>query len=162
MISDSGDLDRLHDIVVPDAAAWWPLAPGWQILLLLLLIVVMVVLLQALLHWQRNCYRREALTELQQLLSSQPNTVQDLRHLSAIAALLKRVAMTAYPQAQVASITGPGWFAFLDRTGGTDFSSGLGQALEQANYGSSGAAWDAAQTQRLAAATRHWIKHHKP
>ena len=38
--SDPGSLDRLHDIVSPPPAPWWPPAPGWYALGLIVLLLL--------------------------------------------------------------------------------------------------------------------------
>lgn len=159
MSSDPASLERLHDILVPPPTPWWPPAPGWIWLLGILAVVAAVALLRGLVRWQRNRYRREALAELRRLEQSADNAPAD-NVLLDMAALLKRVAITAYSREQVAGLTGGDWFAFLDRTGGTNFGAGLGQALEAANYRVSDARWDAEKIHALAAAIRTWIKCH--
>lgn len=160
MSTDNSSLDLLHDIVTPDAAFWFPLAPGWQILLALIALLILIGFLLALIRWQRNAYRREALAELKQLLDRDV-PANDPERLAELSVLLKRTAITAFPRQQVASQTGPEWFAFLDHTGGTGFSTSLGSRLEQANYCSQRADWGAPQLQELADAIRLWIKRHE-
>src|SRR5262245_48254962 len=54
---------------------------------------------------------------------------------SALALLVRRTALAAFPRQQVASLAGPAWLAFLDRTyGGQEFSQGPGQILGLAPY----------------------------
>jgi hypothetical protein len=140
--ADTAALESLHDIVVPGPAPWWPLAPGWYWLIGFLVVLTAVVLWRALVHWQRNCYRREALAELARIeaqiesaaIADQARDTSRYSVLPAMAELLKRTALTAYPREQVAALTGPAWFAFLDQTGGTQFSDGLGAALAHGNY----------------------------
>ena len=38
-MNDSGSLQNLNDIVIPDPVAWWPPAPGWYVLAAILLII---------------------------------------------------------------------------------------------------------------------------
>ena len=87
---------------------------------------MLVLVLRSLLHWQHNRYRREALAELARHESALVDPARRADALSAMAELLKRAALTAFPRGQVATLTGPAWFAFLDRTGRTAaFSAGL-------------------------------------
>lgn len=160
MNEDATSLDRLHDIIEPAAAGWWPLAPGGQIVLALAALILVIVLLRAFIRWQHNSYRREALKELKHLLTAYDNSTHSRESLVAMAALLKRTALTAFPREQVAGYTGAAWFAFLDRSGGTQFNAGLGAELEHANYISNDSLEDA-QVHELAAAVKQWIKHHK-
>ncbi len=168
MNPDAASLDRLHDIVVPAAAPWWPPAPGWLWLLGILTIVAIAVLARTAVRWQRNRYRREALAELTQLENAaELARIGDPATGDAVALglseLLKRVALTAYPRADVAALSGPEWFAFLDRTGGTNFASGLGATLERATYGPSAHEWDTDESGRaFAGEIRTWIRQHQP
>ena len=85
---------------------------------------------------------------------------QDNRlYLTDYSALLKRVALTAYPRSDVASLTGEAWVAFLDRTlNSNDFSMGSGQALIASHY-EPDVNCDPGALHQLGT---QWIKHHKP
>src|SRR5262245_4153617 len=112
MNSDSNDpasLERLHDIVLPIPAPWWPAAPAWYLLggLLALFLCASVWTLIAI--WRRNAYRRAGLAELERL-ESQLNHSDSMPKL---AELVKRVALAAYPRERVASLTGNPWLSFL-------------------------------------------------
>jgi cbb3-type cytochrome oxidase subunit 3 len=105
------DLSQLHDIHLPAPVSWWPLAIGWWLLLLLIIILV------ALGYWfyrrhQRQQWRREALAELRQLQQQQLAAKALVVELSK---LLRRVAITRFPRAEVASLTGDKWLSFLDQ-----------------------------------------------
>lgn len=158
MSADATSLERLHDIVVPAPVPWWPPAPGWLWLLGLVLVLTLVALLAWLVRWQKNRYRREALAELARLEAASAHV--DV--LPALAELLKRSALTAYPRKDVAALTGRRWFAFLDCTGGTRFTAGLGEALERANYIDRNPARDDAQIRELVREVRTWVRHHGP
>lgn len=167
MNRDPASLANLHDIIVPDPLPLWPPAPGWLWLLGILAAILMVALLRGLLRYQRNRYRREALAELRRLQTLGPepqaiNAAQQRQALAQLSILLKRTALTAYSRAEVAELTGPAWFAFLDERGGTRFSEGLGETLEQATYGAASASQAAAQRDPLFSEVRQWILHHAP
>ena len=116
MNTDPTSLDRLHDIVMPPPSAWWPPAPAWSWILGIVLVLLLALVVRSFLLWQHNRYRREALTELRRHESSLNDPARRAETLSAIAELLKRVALTAFPREQVAALTGPAWFSFLDKT----------------------------------------------
>lgn len=158
MNPDAASLDRLHDIVVPAAAPWWPPAPGWLWLLGIGSIVALAALLRAAARWQRNRYRREALAELMRL----EGAAHDAGVALGMSELLKRVALTAYPRAEVAALNGRQWFAFLDRTGGTHFASGLGATLERTTYRPPAGALAVDEIRALAGEIRTWIRQHRP
>jgi hypothetical protein len=151
-MSDPADLSNLRDIVVPPPVPWWPPAPGWWIVAAALAAALAMLAVHVIRHHRHNAYRRAALAELAAL-----DSADDPARARAISAILKRTALVAYPRAEVASLTGAAWLAFLDRTAGTDaFTKGPAAALERAAYGAP-TGDDAA----LAAAARRWVKRHR-
>ncbi|MFY9986007.1 MAG: DUF4381 domain-containing protein [Chthoniobacterales bacterium] len=163
MNSDPTSLDRLHDIILPPNAPWWPPAPGWYWVLALAVIVVLTFAFRFFLYWQRNCYRREALSELAQLEAVLGDPAQSSAAVTAFAELLKRAALSAWPRESVASLTGSVWLAFLDRTGNTNsFSEGPGALIEQVAYDQRLAdGMSETQLRALAALVRGWLRHHR-
>lgn len=118
-------LDKLNDIVVPDAVAWWPPAPGWYVLFLALLITISWAGIRILQNWSRNRFRRQALLELETVAPAN------------LPALVKRVSLSIWPREQVASLSGDEWLQFLDQSGNTSaFSKGPGKILISLSYGS--------------------------
>ena len=158
MSPDPTSLDRLYDIVVPAPALWWPPAPGWLWLLGALVVIALALGLRAFARWQQNRYRREALSALAALQAAATDVTVLLR---GMAEILKRTALTAYPRIEVAALTGPAWFEFLDRTGDTRFSNGLGNSLEQATYLGRADGTDI-DVRALADEVRTWIRRHGP
>jgi hypothetical protein len=160
---DPTSLDRLHDIVIPSAAPWWPPAPAWYWVLGFFSVVAVVALLLAFHRRQRSRYRREALTELLRLESALEDRATRSAALRALAELLKRAAVTAFPREQVAGLSGPAWFEFLDRTGRTTrFSAGDGAVLDAAVYDKrTAAALDDPKITDLISLVRRWLKHHR-
>jgi hypothetical protein len=156
MQGDPTSLERLHDIVLPAATPWWPPAPGWLWLSGFAALVLLALLVSGFLRWQHNRYRREALAELDRLSSG-----SEAAELQTLAELLKRVALSAWPRQQVAGLTGQDWFVFLDHSGGTRFSDGLGERLEQANYSGIDVAFAASDRQELLGEIRKWIRQHR-
>jgi hypothetical protein len=159
---DPTSLDRLHDIVAPPPAAWWPPAPAWYLVLGLLLGGVLVLVVRALVRWQRNRYRREALAELVRQEPALRAPATRAAAVRALAELLKCAALTAFPREQVADLTGPVWFEFLDRTGRTTgFSQGSGAILERAAYDPRAAVvLDQSAMRDIVSLVRHWLAHH--
>ena len=164
MSSDPASLDLLHDLVAPPPAPWWPPAPGWYYVLALLGGVGLVGLVRGFIRWQRNRYRREALAEWARLATGLHDPTRRAAVLAELAALLKRTALTAYTRAEVAALSGPDWFAFLDRTGRmTVFGGGAGGQLAAAAYDpASIASLDEPAARAVAAGVRDWIKQHTP
>jgi hypothetical protein len=162
MKTDATSLDRLHDIVTPTAIPWWPPAPGWYWVLGFFSLVAAGLLVRWLLHWQHNRYRREALAELALQEGMLRDPAKRATALGAVAELLKRVALTAFPRRRVATLTGKAWFDFLDRTGRTTcFAQGRGTILEDATYDPRSAAnLDDQKLNDVMTMARDWIKHH--
>jgi hypothetical protein len=160
---DPTSLDRLHDIVMPPAAPWWPPAPGWYWVLGFLSVVAVATLLLTFHRRQRSRYRREALAELSRLEPARGDPATRSAAMRALAELLKRAALTAFPREQVAGLSGPAWYDFLDRTGGTtDFSSGSGDVLHAAVYDkSTAAALDEPKIRDLVSLVRLWLERHR-
>jgi hypothetical protein len=153
MSSDPTSLDRLHDVIVPPPVPWWPPAPGWVVIGFLLTLVLVYWIIRAVRHWQSNSYRREALELLETAQSSG----------AELATLIKRVALSVYPRARVASLTGEQWLTFLDQTGQTDaFTKGSGRWIAQLAYEPQLIA-SLPDTERrdLIAAVRDWIVRHR-
>ena len=164
MNTDATSLDRLHDIIMPAPAPWWPLAPGWYWVLGLLVVMLLAALITGLIRWQHNRYRREALAELARQEVALQNA--DLRSpaLLSLAELLKRTAVTAFPREDVATLTGPKWFEFLDHTAsGSHFRDAHGAMLENAIYDPRTAGvLDLWKLHSLVEVIRYWIKYHEP
>ena len=95
-------LDRLHDIALPPAVAWWPPAPGWYVVFTLALVAAAWMAFRAWKRWQSNAYRREAARALASLESS-----------AAIAELLRRTALAIAPRSVIAEKTGTAWLDWL-------------------------------------------------
>lgn len=138
-MSDPSDLSNLRDIVLPPAVSWWPPAPGWWVVGAAVVVAAGFAVAVAIRRYQRNAYRREALSAL------------DTAPPAEISAILKRAALVAFPRERVASLSGPAWLAFLDRTGGTKFAD---TALASLTYGGTG------DKDAVVAEARRWITSH--
>lgn len=96
--------EAMHDLILLPPVSFWPATPAWFVLIALLLAMLGWIGWRAWRRWQRDAYRREALRELPDASPQQ------------IAAILKRVALVAWPREQVAALSGAAWAAFLRRT----------------------------------------------
>lgn len=131
----------MHDLIVPPPIPFQPETPAWFVLFAILALLAAWAGWRAWRRWRRNTYRREALREL---TDASP---------AGIAAILKRAAIAAWPRAQVASLAGAEWAAFLRRTApraGLDETTARG--LSELAYGP-------AFPQAREAAAR-WIRRH--
>lgn len=106
-------LDQLHTIVVPQPVSMWPPAVGWWILAALLLALLAYAILAVLRRRRYRLYRLEACAELDRLPDTPaPELAQQ------VSALLKRAALTAYPddRNRIAGLYGTEWVRFLNHT----------------------------------------------
>ena len=163
MSPDPTSLDRLHDVITPAPVPWWPPAPGWYGLGGLILVLLIVGLIRGFASWQANRYRREALHELARHKNELHDPGKRAEALMGMATLLKRAALTVFPREKVASLSGPAWLAFLDRTGRTKtFTEGPGHYLEKVAYDPRCAAViKEEELARLESMVRRWLSQHR-
>ncbi|MGC7403154.1 DUF4381 domain-containing protein [Pandoraea pneumonica] len=176
--ADMPTLKTLADIVTPPAPSWMPQTIGWPIVAVLLSVGLIWYAWRTWRRYRANRYRREALAQLRQwavtLGASNPNaavggdTAKRAQALREIAALLKRVALSAWPREAVASLTGNDWASFLrashdNRSAGTDTIASLVTGAEYRSDESLCREWDGPRTDALVHACRDWIeRHHVP
>jgi hypothetical protein len=129
-------LEGLADIVQPAPVAFLPRTVGWYVVFALLAAL-------AVWTWSRyrrrsaaNLYRRQALAELDALVTTLGTKGGRYELAARLPELLKRVALHLEPRPGVASLSGAAWLAELDRLyGGDGFSKGPGRLLPQLAYG---------------------------
>lgn len=120
-------LADLRNIHLPAQISIFPLAIGWYILIALILVVIsfgsyLIVKYIKRLEWKRYVYG--LVNELENKSKAGDPALSD------ISILLKRVAISRYPEMQPQSLFGEKWLAFLDRTGNTTaFTHGAGRNL---------------------------------
>jgi hypothetical protein len=125
---------QLQDIHLPESASFWPLALGWWLLLALVIVLVSWLIFKILKRAKQKKHRTKILakfTALEIKLKAEPsnNTIAEIN------TLLRQLAISYYPRAQIASLTGGDWLHFLDESGDThDFSRGAGRILIEAPY----------------------------
>lgn len=147
----------LRDIHLPDAPGWWPPAPGWW----LIAVLVALAAVAALVLVRRRRQRRpldQALGELARLEREAAAGAATAHVLAQLSSLLRRVALTRWPRAEVAGLAGEAWTAFLARTGGgACFESGPGRHLADGPYRPT-PALAPEQLAELLAASRAWVR----
>lgn len=147
----------LIDIPLPREVSLWP--QTWESrTAVVLLLGGLIVAVWRLVHYRRvNRYRREALAELDSIGRAGPSARDAL--LTRLTLLIRRTALAAFPREQVASLAGPAWLSFLDRTyGGQEFSQGVGRLLVSGPYQQ--AQPDEAELRLLSGLVRRWIRGH--
>jgi hypothetical protein len=122
----------LRDIHLPPAPGWWPPAPGWWLLAGLLAVLLLV----SLLLWRRQRrlrYRRQALHQLIRLEQRHELTGHLL--LAELSMLLRRAALSAFPDENCAGLRDEAWLQFLDRSlPDQQFLTGAGRCLASGPY----------------------------
>jgi hypothetical protein len=154
-------LQKLADIAVPDPVSWVPRTWGWAVLAIALLILAGWMALRAVRRYAANRYRREALHALDDLEKRLPNDAERGEALVAMAELLKRVSLSAWPRVQVAPLWGGAWVAFLRAHGKEGrLPEPVAQLLDDLEYRSARPAMSAEDGQAVAKAVRNWIEGH--
>ena len=146
MNKDPASLDNLSDIAIPPPVSWWPLAPGWWVVTGIAVVVIAVAAWKVWLRWQTSAYRRAALDELGKA-----------KKVSAIAELLKRTALAAFPRTDVASLSGPTWCQWLSDTMGKEVPDNVVEALTRGVFERR----TTVQTEELRVFAAEWITHHR-
>ncbi|SDW07571.1 protein of unknown function [Albimonas donghaensis] len=145
-----GLLDQLAQPVPPPPISMAPQTAGWAVAGVVLLILLALVAIRAARRRRANAYRRAALAALARA-GDDP---------AAVAAILRRTALVAYPREQVAGLHGAAWLRFLDETAGAGAGGGLsdgpGAALIAAPYAPGPHA-----VPGLGAAAADWVRRHR-
>lgn len=161
---DPASLQNLNDIVLPGAVGWWPLASGWYYLIGLLLLGLAWLIYKLVKDWNRNHYRRVALTQLQLLANDTRYAEKRDASLRQLPVLLKRTALSVYPRSRLASLTGKSWYDFLNsKVNAALFTESQLTLLEKISYSVGDLKKvDEKVADELFGACRHWLKHHEP
>jgi hypothetical protein len=155
-------LEKLADIAMPAPTPWTPQTWGWAALGIALLAIVIWLAARAAKHRRANRYRVEALAGLAALESQMADNRQRAAALAAMPALLKRVALAAWPRAEVAALSGQSWVAFLrSHAGRHGFADDAARLLADGEYrADSLAEMSAADAGRVVSNVRRWIEEH--
>ena len=149
-------LDQLNPLREPAAIGWWPLAPGWWLLIALVLIACALVAWRLLARYRRNAYRRRGIAALSEIRDHWQTSEDATTCLTRANALLKAVALKAYPQRDIASLSGESWQEFLNSGSGVDARFQLIHL--QAQYQ---AVSDSTNVSEHLDASARWIRSHK-
>lgn len=142
-----GLLGRLIEAPEPPPVSMMPQTCGWAVLGLILLAACIFVAIHMWRRYQANAYRRYAIEELDAARDDP----------AAIAAILRRTALAAYPRRDVAGLAGDDWLRFLDaQVSGKDFLEGPGRLVAAAPYRNT------RNEPALYAVVKNWIVRHRP
>lgn len=148
-------LQALHPLREPPEIGWWPPAPGWWLLCALLLFAFTGTAWLIYCRYSRNAYRRQGLLALQSLHEQYRSSGDLAVLLTGVNALLKSVALRAWPRRDIAALSGTEWLLFLNS------SAPPGPRFEPvdvtAQYRHDPGKID---EDRLYSAARHWIRRH--
>lgn len=130
----------------PQAVSMVPATAGWFWLAVLVVAAIALLVRWWIARRRAGAYRKAALAEL---ASAGSDPV-------AIAGIVRRTALAAYPRERVAQLHGEAWLNFLDEScGGRDFREGPGRAIASAPYATADAGAD------LAGAAKEWVRRHR-
>jgi hypothetical protein len=155
-------LRSLKDIATPPPVSWFPQTWGWMALAVLLAAVVLALLVRQVRRYRANRYRREAVLELRALEHEIRDPATRRQAVQALAALLKRTALAAWPRADVAPLSGPAWIAFLRKQEDDGVAKALATMLDDLEYQGDGSmnTVPSSIAGDVIASARQWIERH--
>lgn len=112
-VAATDPLAELRDIHLPEAISWWPLAPGWWITTAILLALLLTGFFIWKRHRRANAYRRQAICELSELHRDWLNNGDSHEFLLNTQLLMRRTAVYAYPNHNIAALNGEHWSNWL-------------------------------------------------
>ncbi len=149
-------LESLHDLLEPAPVSMIPESVGWKIAAAIGLILGLWLLWRIIRQRRLTRYRREAISELEQI-ESLVGHADGVSVVSRLSTLLKRTALSGYDRARVAALAGEDWLRFLDQTGGGSNFTERGQLLVE--YGATTVPEE--QLRALVQLVRAWIRGHR-
>lgn len=117
-------LQDLKDIRTPAVIEYWPPAYGWWLLLGFVILGICLLALWLVKFRKIRIAKRQALRALQQIDGSHFDSVSQLNQ------LLKRVAMTYFPNQNVQEMHGVKWTQFLASTLPSNKSKDFSESFE--------------------------------
>jgi hypothetical protein len=145
------------EVVSPAPISWLPQTEGWVWLGVAIAALLGYRTWQALRHWYRNRYRREAAARLQRLAAGSATAPVQVAEVNR---LLKLTALAAFSRQQVARLSGQDWVDFLNRQcPAPPFSAEHGNLLALAPY--TGDVLEAGRCNELVDACLAWVMEHE-
>jgi len=150
-------LAGLQEINLPEPISLWPQAPGWKYLALVLCVIVVYCTYWFAQRWWKNRYRRAALSRLSEVELKG----NDSGSLNRLAFLIKATALQIYPRTEIASLSGPVWFAYLNKNSGEHgFDARCIELLGSTQYRKSASELARSEFEHLIQTTKLWLRHH--
>lgn len=147
-------LDLMHDILIPSAVSFWPLAPGWVALALLILTYLLHLGLKLRAKHHLNRYRREALQELVALAKN-----EGAEEIERLLNLMKRVALQYFGRESVASLSDVLWWEFVEKYSNVKIDNTLRTLSQEVLYRSDVEVTKEA-VEQMRSLTKLWINTH--
>jgi hypothetical protein len=152
--------DDIGTLIEPDPVKFTWGAPGWYVLGTVLLLLICTVLIVIYRHYQKNKYRRTALSWLEskeeRMLNQTPEQV-----IYDATMLMKRIAMSRYGRSHVAALRDDEWMTFLNNVCKSHpFTDADAKWLTNILYASSGRL-NESETKSFIDKTKKWIKYHR-
>jgi hypothetical protein len=114
-MNDRIQISGLEPLIAPEEISAWPPAPGWYLVILLLMLILTYLLIRYIRKRNRNHYRILALKQVADIREEAGHTPKQ-EDIQALNQLLKLTALSAFPRADVAALSGRDWQEFLDAT----------------------------------------------
>lgn len=148
-------LDQLRPNHLPDPVGLWPPAIGWWVLTAIVITLLALLAIYIYRRWKKNRYRTIALHQASKVFFEYQAHQSPHCFARDCNELLKRVALHAYPEDDVAGLNGEYWCQFLAETGSTpEFLNNSAFNNDRYNPKASLHAED------IYTLTRRWIKKH--
>lgn len=162
LIQDTLHITGLEPLIAPESVDLWPPAPGWYVIMALAFVAIGFLVITQIRNRRKNVYRREALTALRTLGSSNGDRM-DSKQIASLNRLLKITAMKHYPREQVASLSGEDWLRFLNLScKKVDFTASPGELLATTGYQDpEGVDISRDQWNHLMENIDYWIRNHR-
>ncbi len=156
-MQSTGEHIDLGPLYEPRPVAFHFETPGWYLVFGVGLLLILWLSAVLVLKYRRNAYRRQAL-KLLITIENRFHSSQEVACVNDTMILLKQVALTTYPRAAVAELSGELWLQFLDskveKASFTPISDTLFLALYQNKID------QPEQVVQVFNNARNWIKHH--
>lgn len=150
---------QLHDIKLPDDPSWWPLALGWWIVILLSIVVVYWGLPKFQRLRIKKHKRNAALSELSHIETKLAQHSPGWGH-QALTNLFKRLNISAFPNLEVASMTGRRWEEFIQEGALSSKRIDAGMIID--SHKAAYSAQPQVASHAVISAYRYWIYAHPP